>query len=45
MRNRMLYLPANFSSSNAESKCISCNENENMEHVYKCVEWNSEEEQ
>ena len=40
MRNKMVNIPANFSSK-AEYKC-QCGNEENMEHVYSCTILNSE---
>ena len=35
IRNKMIYIPSNFSSSSEKIECL-CGEIENMEHVYKC---------
>ena len=43
MRNKMVKIPANYSARDVIHKCISCNNEENMEHVYTCKLLNSEE--
>ena len=43
MRNRMISLPSNFSSN--VTHCISCNDVENMQHIYSCKKWNIIEEE
>ena len=35
IRNRMINIPANFSSQQGVAKCI-CGEEENMKHIYSC---------
>ena len=35
IRNKMIDIPSNFSSSSEKIECL-CGEIENMEHVYKC---------
>ena len=35
VRNMMIDIPANFSKSNENIKCI-CGEQENMAHIYQC---------
>ena len=42
MRNRMISLPLNFSSNVIQ--CISCDDVENMQHLYSCKKWNNNEE-
>ena len=39
IRNRMILIPANFSSHTIEYKC-ECGEKENMRHIYVCTYWN-----
>ena len=43
MRNKMVKIPANYSEREVKHKCIICNNEENMEHVYTCKLLNSEE--
>ena len=45
IRNRMIYIPANFSSDENENICISCKSIEDMNHVYSCRHWNNENEE
>ena len=42
MRNGMTNIPANFSSQKIKFKCIGCQSDENMKHIYICKELNSE---
>ena len=35
IRNRMIDIPANFSKTNKEAKCV-CGKLENMKHIYEC---------
>ena len=42
MRNSMTNIPANFSSNKTKFKCYGCQSDENMKHIYKCKELNSE---
>ena len=43
IRNKMKRnIPANFSSSNIEHKCL-CGSRENMKHIYLCKKFNIEE--
>ena len=44
IRNRMIHIPANFSSDENENICISCKSIEDMNHVYSCRHWNNENE-
>ena len=39
IRNHMVDIPANFSSSNIINKCI-CGDREDMKHIYICKELN-----
>ena len=44
MRNRMEKIPANFySKKENRTKCTSCEEYEDMEHIYNCEYLNIEE--
>ena len=44
MRNRMEKIPANFSSKKeSRTKCTSCEEIEDVEHIYNCEYLNIEE--
>ena len=44
IRNEMVYIPANFSSSEKIEKCI-CGEKEDMRHIYYCKYLNKREEE
>ena len=41
IRNKMINIPANFSKSNSEVKCV-CGQTENMTHLYNCEILNTE---
>ena len=41
MRNKMTRIPANYSSSTVKHECV-CGDQENMEHVYTCIQLNSD---
>jgi hypothetical protein len=41
MRNKMTRIPANHSPSSVKHGCV-CVDQENMEHVYICIQLNSE---
>ena len=43
VKNRMKEIPANFSKSNIENKCI-CEQQEDMKHIYQCKLMNNGEE-
>ena len=43
IRNEMVFIPANFSSSEKIEKCI-CGEKEDMRHIYSCKYLNNNEE-
>jgi hypothetical protein len=40
IRNKIILIPANFSSHKIEYKC-ECGEKENMRHIYVCTYWNT----
>ena len=42
IRNRMWNIPANFSSKEMKHKCLICNQDETMEHIYTCEMLNTE---
>ena len=42
MRNMMINIPANFSSSKIHFKCV-CGEKEDMNHIYECKMLNRDE--
>ena len=43
IRNRMISLPVNFPQNKMEIKCV-CGQREDMQHVYQCKYWNTEQE-
>ena len=44
IRNEMVFIPANFSSSEKIEKCI-CGEKEDMRHIYSCKYLNNNKEE
>ena len=44
VRNKMIFIPANFSNGNTEHLCY-CGNTETMEHIYQCKILNNEEDQ
>ena len=44
VRNRMLFLPANFPLKQKNMNC-ACGDVEDMRHVYLCTYWNTEKEE
>ena len=41
MRNNLTRIPANYSSSAVKHGCV-CGDQENMQHVYTCIQLNSD---